>query len=61
MTIRTRGELDEALLRVFVEALADEPLDASGAADTSDAIRDPSARPGEESPGPDDSALKTAA
>lgn len=25
MTIRTRAELDEALLRIFVEALADEP------------------------------------
>ena len=27
MTIRTRSELDEALWRVFVEAIADEPTE----------------------------------
>lgn len=61
MTIRTRSELDEALLRVFVEALADEPVDVADSAHTPDAV--PDMRTTEEPEGrlPGDSALERAA
>lgn len=35
MTIRTRSQLDAALLRVFVEALTDQPFDDGEDADRS--------------------------
>lgn len=49
MIIRTRAELDDALWRVFVEAIADEPTEPLQAlrdeADTDDGTREASGEP----------------